>query len=99
MNWDLLAYMFIALAIGDVLITWRLLVAARRVKEPALAERASVSIILTCAAGTIAGLSIAHLTGRTMDGPLPNFMLTLGLFLISLPQYVWYIAYRLGRFQ
>ena len=96
---ELVAWALVLLAIADWGATVSLVRAARRVHEAALRERAITSIILTLAATGAAVLSLAFLTHVRLPDGLGTIILAAVLMLISLPQLVWYAAYRQGRFR
>jgi len=93
------ARIYVVLALVDIVVTIVLVRAARREKEAALAERATVSVLLTLFAVATAVLSAAYL----VDVPVPNGITSLiilgALAVISLPQILWYASYRMRRFE
>lgn len=96
---DILSWLLIILAGMDVAVTIVLLRAARRLHEPALEERATVSIVLTLGGLSAAALGAAHLVGLDLPTELSVTMFVIVLVIMSAPQMVWYALYRLGRFK
>ena len=98
MSTDDWARVFAVLAVIDVAVTIELVRASRRVREPVLAERAGVSVMLTLFATAVALLSVAYLVDISVPSSISG-PITLGaLAVLSVPQLVWYLAYRTGRF-
>lgn len=96
---DVIAWLLVVLAAVDVSVTVVLVRAARRLNEPALAERATISILLTIGGVALAILGAARLVELRLP-PTLAFWLLIGVFVIvSLPQLVWFALYRLGRFR
>lgn len=96
---DVIAWLLIGLAVVDVGVTSVLVRAARRVREPALQERATISVVLTFGALCAAIMATARIFGIALM-PWVTFSLFIAiLVLVSLPQLVWYAMYRLGRFR
>lgn len=91
--------LLIALAACDWLLTAILFNAAHRLKEPALTERATASIILTIIAtiGAVLGGSVLGLI-RFPSG-ISTAMLSVGFVLVSVPQFIWAIGLVTGRFR
>ena len=98
-QFDLVAVGLILLAFADLGCTWALVKAARRYPEPALRERAVVSLILTGAALSVAVLSVFYLARIKLPDGIGVIAMVLALALISAPQIVWYLSYRGGRFR
>lgn len=92
------AWALVILAVADWFATVKLVQAALRVKEAALEERATISVILTVAASGAAFLAAAFLARVSLPPGLGTLILVGILLLISVPQLLWYAAYRLGRF-
>jgi hypothetical protein len=86
-------------AVFDWFATADLVRAARRLNEPALSERAIASFVLTIIATGIAVLALAYLAGVSLPSVVVSVLLVGGLLAVSLPQFVWWIAYRQGRFK
>lgn len=72
--------------------------AAQRLNEPALAERATASVILTIAATCIAIPSAAFVVKANLGG-VGTIILIGGLLLVTLPQLVWLVSYWRGHFR
>lgn len=94
-----LAQLLIVLAIGDVLITAFLIQKAREVREAALTERAGTSLTATLAASCLAILSAAFLVGFVLPPALVTVLFIAPFVLLSIPNYVWAIAYVLRLFR
>lgn len=95
---DVLAVVLIALVVIDWAATRILVIGARRLKYPALSERAGVSTILSVLASGLALLSALYLLG-VKTPPIVSGFVIIAVFLgISLPQVVWAIQYIRGRF-
>ena len=99
MSTDDWARMYAVLAVVDVGVTIDLIRASRRIREPVLAERAAVSVMLTVFATAIALLSVAYLADITVPAAITGPIILGALAIISVPQIVWYAAYRAGRFR
>lgn len=99
MSLDTVAALLILLAIVDVLVTVFLVRKARQYHEPALGERAIVSVILTTAAVLMAALSAAYLLDVILPSPVGMILLVAGVTLISAPQLIWAALYWRGTFQ
>lgn len=96
---ELAAWALVLLAIADWGATVKLVQAALEVREAAIEERATISIVLTIAATVAAGLAVAFLAKIQLPPGLGTTALIGVLLLISVPQLVWYAAYRSGRFR
>ena len=96
---EVLAVALILLAIGDIAITLLLVRIAHRLKEPALEERATASVILTFVAVIVAMLSAAYLVDATLPSLVGTGLLGFALLLVSFPQFVWAAAYWRGTFR
>ncbi len=94
---DVISLALIVLALADWFATMILVRAARSLREPALAERAGTSVVLSIGASGAAILGIAQLL-RVQHGAA-LWLLTVGLVALSLPQLIWCIAYFTGRFR
>lgn len=95
---DLLAIVLIALVVLDWLATRILWLGARRLKYPALSERAGVSVQLSTLASGLAILSVLYLLG-VKTPPIVSAAIIIAVFLgVSLPQVVWVIQYIRGVF-
>ena len=99
MNMEVPAVLLIILAVFDVIVTGVLITAARRLREPALEERATASIVLTLAAVFMAFLAVAYLRDIDLPRSTGTILLFGGLILISVPQLVWFVAYARGAFK
>lgn len=89
----------IALAIADWLVTAVLLLAAHRLKEAALSERAVASLVLTFAATAFALLG-AHVLGLiALPADVRMALLVGAALLVSLPQIVWFVGLLAGKFR
>lgn len=99
MSIEVWAWALVLLAIADWGATVSLIRAARQVREPALRERAIISIILSLAASGAAGLSLAFLAHFKLPEGLGTAILITVLLAISLPQLIWYAAFRRGHFR
>jgi hypothetical protein len=93
------ATLLIVLAVFDVIVTAILVLAARRLKETALEERATASVVLTLAAVLVAILAGAYLGEFDLPTGTGTILLFGGLILISVPQLVWFVAYARGAFK
>lgn len=93
------SYLLILLAVVDWIATVVLLRASRRVREPALDERVVASTILSFAATCIAILAVAFILEFDLPDGSGTAILVAAVLLMSLPQLVWFVAYRLGRFR
>jgi len=89
----------ILLAIGDIAVSLAMVRIALRMKEPALEERATASVILTFVAVIVAMLSAIYLLDMSVPSLVGTGLLGLALLLVSLPQFVWAVAYWLGTFR
>lgn len=96
---EIAAWALVLLAIADWGATVTLVRAALEEQEPALEERATVAVVLTLAATGAAGLAVAFLARIQLGSDFRTFVLIAVLLLISLPQLLWYWAYRVGRFR
>lgn len=96
---DIVSWLLILLAAIDVMVTTVLVRASRRLHEPALEERATVSMVLTFGGLSAAALGAAHLIGVDLPVELSIALFLTVLVVMSAPQLVWYVAFRLGRFQ
>ena len=96
---EIAAWALVLLAIADWGATFALVRGALAVKEAALEERATVSVILTFAATVAALLAVAFLAKIQLPPGLGTLALIGVLLLISVPQLVWYAAFRAGRFR
>jgi hypothetical protein len=96
---DAIALLLILLAVADVHVTIFLVRKARQNHEPALGERAIVSVILTTAAVLMAALSAAYLIDLAFPTPVGTALLVAGVVLISAPQLIWAALYWRGTFQ
>jgi len=92
------SWLLVGLAIVDLVTTGTLVRAAIRDAEPALRERAIAAVILTVAAWLFAGLALAFILGIKLPDGVGTAALLAGLLIISLPQIVWWAAYRRGQF-
>ena len=96
---DVISWLLILLAILDVAVTAILIRASRRLHEPALDERATVSAVLTFGGLSAAALGAAHLLGFDLPIELSIALFVTVLVVMSAPQLVWYVAFRTGRFE
>jgi drug/metabolite transporter (DMT)-like permease len=96
---DIAAWGLVLLAVADWGATVRLIAAALKVKGAALEERAMISVILSVAASIAAIMSLAYLAHFQWPPGVGTLLLLVALMLISLPQLLWYAAYRAGRFK
>jgi len=96
---DIAAWGLVLLAIADWGATVRLVAAALSVKGAALEERATISVILSVAATIAAVMAIAFLAHFQWPDGVGTLLLIAALSMISLPQLLWYAAYRAGRFR
>mgnify|MGYP001575503927 FL=1 len=96
---QLAAGVLVVLAVADIFVTRGLVRAARALNEPALTERALASVILTIVASAVAVLAAAFLLGVRIPVPWNSIILIGGFMLVSVPQIVWWVAYRRGRFR
>jgi len=96
---EVVAWVLILLAAGDVAVTLVLVRAAQHVREPALSERAGNAAILTFVAILWAVLAVAALTNTRLPSPIPFVLLCLGFVLVSAPQYIWVFGLWLGKFK
>ena len=99
MDLDALSSLLIALAVFDWASTAVIYLAARKLHEPALDERASVSVILSLAATGAACLGAARLGFLTIPPGVGIFVLSLILILLSIPQLVWIVGLFTGKFR
>lgn len=96
---DVAAWALIVLAVIDWFATRELIRSALIVKEPALEERATVSTILTIAATAGAFLAAAYLAHIRLVAIFTSTLLIGALIALSLPQIIWWVAYKVGRFR
>lgn len=96
---DVISWLLILLAIFDLAVTAILVRASRRLREPALEERATVSAVLTFGGLSAATLGVAHLLGFNLPIELSIALFLTVLIVMSAPQLLWYLAFRLGRFE
>jgi hypothetical protein len=96
---DTIAQLLILLAVVDIIVTGFLIVKARQYHEPALGERAIVSVVLTTAAVFMALLSAAYLVDVALPSPIATALLVAGVLLISAPQLIWTVLYWRGTFR
>ena len=99
MTLDTVAQLLVLLAVVDVVVTVFLVLKARENHEPALGERAIVSVILTIAAVLMAALSAAYLVDVELPSPVGTVLLVAGVTLISAPQLIWAALYWRGTFR
>ena len=99
MTIEVWAWLLVILAIADWGATVTLVRAALRIHESALEERATAAVILTIAASGAGLLSLAFLAKIQLPAGLGTALLVAILLLVSLPQLIWYAAYRNGRFR
>jgi hypothetical protein len=86
-------------AVFDWFATADLVRAARKLNEPALSERAIASCVLTVIATGIAVLAGAYLLEVRLPSIITTVLLVGGLLAVSIPQLVWWVAFRQGRFK
>ena len=99
MTIEVWAWALVLLAIADWGATVSLVRGAMRLRESALVERAVAAVVLTLAATGAGLLSLAFLAHFQLPQGLGTAILVAVLLLISLPQLVWYAAYKSGRFR
>lgn len=99
MSLDDVSRLLMFLAACDWIFTAMIYIAARQMKEPALTERATVSVILSLVATIAAVLGAARLGFVMLPPGWAVACLALGLVLVSVPQFVWVIGLALGRFK
>lgn len=94
-----LAAVLVLLSIGDIAITLLLVRVARQEDNPALEERATASVILTFVAALVAILATVYLLDVTLPTLVGTGILSLALLMVSLPQFIWALAYYRGTFR
>ena len=99
MTLDHWAWILIAAAVADWGATVALVRGANRLHEAALNERATASVILTVVASGAALLSAFYLLRVVLPPDWWSGALVALFLLVSVPQLVWYVAYRSGRFR
>lgn len=95
----IVAWILIALAVGDIVITLVAIWVARRVNEPAMTDRAATSLLETIVASSLAFLSAAFVAGIVLAPVLVSILFIGALLLVSLPNYVWIVSWLVGRFR
>jgi len=98
-NLDDASRLLIALAAMDWVLTAMIYLAARRIAEPALTERAVASVILSIVASIAAFLGAARLGIVSLDNGTAVGLLVCALVLVSAPQVVWSLSLATGRFR
>jgi len=98
-NLDDASRLLIALSAMDWVLTAMIYLAARRVAEPALTERATASIILSIVASIAAVLGASRLGVFHVDNGTAVGLLVIALVLVSLPQVIWSLSLATGRFR
>lgn len=96
---DVVSWVLILLAVIDVAVTFVLVRASRRLREPALEERATASAVLTVGGVSAAVMGASHLAGYDIPVELSVALLVTVLVVMSVPQLIWFASYRLGRFR
>lgn len=91
--------LLIVLAAADWMFTAVIYVTARRLREPALTERATTSAILSVIATIAAWLGAARLGIVALDNGTAVGLLAVALILVSAPQFIWTISLAAGRFR
>lgn len=94
-----MARLLILAAGVDVIVTAILVWAARTESNPALTERAVVSVILTVIALGAAYLGFARLGVVNVSNDLAIGILSAALLAVTLPQVVWFVLWLAGRFR
>jgi hypothetical protein len=89
--------LLIVLAVIDWFVTATLRSVAAVVREPALQERADVSVLLSLAATIVAILAAFYLFEARF--PFSGVLLIASLAALSAPQLIWYVSFRRGRFR
>lgn len=95
----MVSWILIGLVFLDWLATVILTRAARREREPALDERATVSAALTIGATGAAVLAAAFLLNVKLTDALAFVLIAAALLILSLPQLLWLASYWAGRFR
>ena len=96
---DVIAGLLILLALADWAWTAVILRAANHVNEPALTERAIVSVILSVIATGSAIMGAQRLDWLELPTVLGVVILVGGLVLVSAPQFIWGVGLVLGKFK
>lgn len=96
---EMLSWALVLAAAGDIVFTLLMRRAARLSWNPALRERARVSVFLTSGAICFAILGAAFLSDVELPKPIGFGLFALAIVWYFVPQPAWYIAYRLGRFR
>ena len=96
---DLVAGLLIFLALADWAWTAVILRAADRVNEPALTERAIVSVVLSVIATGAALMGAQRLGFVELPSALAVTVLVGALVLVSAPQFIWGAGLVLGKFK
>ena len=99
MTLDDVSRLLIVLAAVDWALTAMIYIAARRISEPSLTERATTSVILSIIASIAAYLGAARLGVVAVDNGTATVLLVTALCLVSLPQFIWSISLAAGRFR
>ena len=95
---DAIAALLVVLAGVNVVSTAILVVAAWRHRWPALAERATIAVVLAVIAIGFALLGAHRLHLLTLPSEASLTILAVGLLLVSVPSLVWLLAFLAGRF-
>jgi hypothetical protein len=93
------SWLLIGLAIVDWLATGVLVRAALHLREAALEERATTSVMLSIGATGAAVLAAAFLFGFHLPDGVSFLFIAGALVILSVPQLIWAIAYAAGRFR
>lgn len=99
MSLDDTSRLLIALAACDWLATAVIYIAARRLQEPALTERATTSVILSIVGSIAAILGAVRLGYITLPNGTAVGLLAFALILVSAPQFIWLGGLILGKFR
>jgi hypothetical protein len=96
---DDISRLLIALAVVDVVCTVVIVRGAYEHPNPALAERAVVSVILTMVATFAAILAAARLGAMVVPPDLATIMFVASFLFVSIPQAIWAVLFVTGRFR
>lgn len=96
---EMLSWLLIGAAVGDIVFTVLMRRAASTDGNAALRERARVSVFLTLGAVSLALLAVAFLSAVDLPTPIGSILFAIAVVWYFVPQPAWYLAYRLGRFR
>lgn len=95
----MVSWALIGLAVVDWGATVILVRAALRLREPALEERATTSVMLTVGATGAAVLAAGYLAGFKLPDGVSFVFIAGALLILSVPQLVWAVAFLRGAFR